>query len=199
MPQLPFFADSDFVTALVNLLPNGEAWDKQPNSPMVQTLTPYLETSARLSLRATNLIVDAFPPTTVELLHEWEESLGLPDPCQGIGPSVEARRAQVVARFLGGGGQSIPFLISYALNLGYTITITEFGTFRAGWSRAGDPLNDERWAYALQINAVLDEITYFRAGQSAAGDPLATWSNAVLECELRRIAPAEAILIFAYS
>jgi uncharacterized protein YmfQ (DUF2313 family) len=46
--------------------------------------TPAFE---RLTARANNLLIDAFPGSTYELLPEWEATLGLPDPCAGEAPT----------------------------------------------------------------------------------------------------------------
>jgi uncharacterized protein YmfQ (DUF2313 family) len=46
--------------------------------------------------------------------------------------------------------------------------------------------------------SVINAASYFSAGVSRAGDPLVKWGSPLLECELRRIAPAESMMIFAY-
>lgn len=196
---LPVFTAADYLASFLAMLPRGRAWPRDADTIMVQQLAKLTPTWARLDARAQNLIVDGFPSTTVEMLPEWEASLGLPDPCAGESPTLQARRAQVVARFIGQGGQSIPYFIAFAAALGYSITTTEYAPFRAGYSRAGDPVNGQDWAFALAFNAPLNTITWFSAGLSAAGEPLAAWGNAVLECELRRIAPAHTVPLFDYS
>lgn len=150
-------------------------------------------------MRNAHLLVDAFPATAVELLPEWEAALGLPDPCAGVAPTVAARQQQVVARFAGSGGQSMAYYIGYAAILGYTITITQFSPARAGQLRAGQPLNGVAWAFAWRINAPLNTVARAQAGIVRAGEPLASWGNAVLQCELSEIVPAHTIPIFAYS
>lgn len=49
------------------------------------------------------------------------------------------------------------------------------------------------------INAPKNTVTRFAAGVSAAGEPLATWGNAVLECELQALTPAHTVLQFHYA
>lgn len=195
----PILTADDFTNQLLALLPSGKVWPRDLDSAMRATLAGLSPTYARNLARGNNLLVDSFPLTTVELLPEWEASLGLPDPCAGSSPTIEARRAQVVARFAGTGGQSKDFFIAYALALGYVITITEFAPFRASFNAAGDPLYGPEWAYTWQINAPLNTVEWFRAGVSAVGEPLAYWSNLVLECELNVVKPAHLVLIFSYS
>lgn len=195
----PILSAADYAGALLKLLPRGRAWSRDADTTRAAAFTAFGATFARLSARAVNLLTDAFPASTLELLPEWESSLGLPDPCAGVLPTVEARRAQVVARFANSGGQSAAHFIAFAAQLGYAVTVESFAPFRAGRSHAGDALMGGDWAYAWAILAPLYQINYFSAGVSAAGEPLAYWSNAVLECELNSIKPAHTVLLFEYS
>jgi uncharacterized protein YmfQ (DUF2313 family) len=164
-----------------------------------QTLQTLVATFQRLTARGAYLLTDAFPPTADELLPEWEASLGLPDPCAGESPTIALRQAQVTARISAGGGQSIAYFVNFAKTLGYDITIEQFSPFRVGVSTVGSPLYGDAWAFAWQVNAPQFSISYFSTGISAVGEPLATWGNTVLQCELRRLAPAHTTVIFNYS
>ncbi|RQR12398.1 YmfQ family protein [Burkholderia stagnalis] len=195
----PNFTAADFLRALQGLMPRGRVWPRAQDAVQTQVLSGLAPSYERQTARANYLLVDAFPATAYELLPEWEETLGLPDPCAGPAPTIPQRQSQVVARFVGGGGPSINDLIKFAANLGYTITITQFVEARAGQMRAGDACNGSAWSFTWQINALLNTVVVARAGAMAAGDALASWGNAVLECELRAIAPAHTILIFAYA
>lgn len=197
--RAPAYTAADYLTALQALMPRGRVWPRDPAAIQTKTLSGLASSFQRVSDRANQLLVDGFPATTTELLSEWEESLGLPDPCAGEGPTLQLRRAQVVARFAGGGGQSVPYIIAYAANLGYTITITQFLPARVGMLHAGDPLCGLPWAFAWRVNAPTYTISAFRAGISAAGEPLSVNGNAVLECELESISPAHTTVIFKYS
>src|SRR5260363_17238 len=79
--------------------------------------------------RANRLLRDICISSTVELLPEWEATLGLPDPCTGPLSTVQARRAQAVARFANTGGQSAAHFIRMAAQLGYAISITCYAPF----------------------------------------------------------------------
>lgn len=195
----PNYQASDFASAIHALMPRGLAWPTDPSSVMARVVNGVAATWVRHTQQNNNLLVDAFPATSVQLLTEWESTLGLPDPCAGESPLISARQAQVVARLTGGGGQSIPYFISYALKLGYVATVTEFAPFRVGQSRVGQPLGTQDWLFTWQVNVPAQTVTYFAVGQSAVGQPLAYWNNAVLECELNEIKPAHTILNFAYS
>jgi len=194
----PNYQASDFVGAIHALMPRGLAWPKDPNSIMGKVIAGLAPMWVRHTQANNNLLVDAFPATAVQLLPEWESALGLPDPCAGESPTLAGRQQQVVARFTNSGGQSVPYFIAYAQALGYTVTVSEFTPFRMGQQRMGCQLGTQDWAFAWQINAPPETVTYFAMGQSYMGQPLASWGNAVLQCELTAIKPAHTILNFAY-
>jgi uncharacterized protein YmfQ (DUF2313 family) len=189
---------ADYARVLRTILPRGRVWTREDDGTQAAVLDALGITAASLDNAALQLIVDAFPGTAYALLPEWEETLGLPDPCVGEPGSTQQRRQQVVARLTNSGGASAEYFIALAASLGYTITVTNYAPFRAGCSRAGDPLGTTDWFYTWSVNAPLDSVTRFAAGQSTAGDPLATWGNDVLECELNAIKPAHTILQFDY-
>lgn len=195
----PTYTAADYLGALQSLMPRGRVWPRGPDAVQTQGLAGLTPSYERSGLRANYLLVDAFPSTAYELLPEWEATLGLPDPCAGPSPTIQARRAQVVARFAGSGGQSIAYMTAFALNLGYAITITQYVPARAGNLRAGQALCGNSWAHAWRVNAPLISSYPFRAGYSAAGEPLSSIGNTVLECELKQIAPAHTTVFFSYT
>lgn len=194
----PDYQQADFTSAIQALLPRGLVWPKGLSSVMTQVAAAAAMTWVRHAQSNASLLIDAFPATATSMLPEWESALGLPDPCAGGSPTLQGRRAQVVARLANSGGQSVPFFVAYAKALGYTVTVTEFAPFRVGQRRAGAALGIEDWAYTWQINAPPQTVIYFRAGASTVGQVLASWGNRVLECELRGIKPAHTILKFSY-
>ena len=195
----PFYTAADYLSALQALMPRGRVWPRDSDATQTKALSGLTPTCARQNIAANNLLVDAFPSSTFQLLPEWEETLGLPDPCAGSSPTVQGRRSQVVTRFTGIGGQSVAYMTAFALTLGYSITISQFVPARSGLLRAGQPLNGSAWAHAWRVTAPLNTTFAFRAGLSTAGEPLTTIGNTVLECELRAIAPAHTTVFFVYS
>jgi uncharacterized protein YmfQ (DUF2313 family) len=193
-----YFAD-DYLVALQALLPRGRVWPRDPDAVLTKVAQGLVQSYQRSNASANDLLVDANPATTFQLLPEWEATLGLPDPCAGPAPTVQGRRAQVVARFTGVGGQTPAYMIGFANNLGYSITINQYMPARVGQSRVGQPLCGPAWAHAWSVSSALNTVVRSRVGTAAAGEPLATWGNAVLECELRAIAPAHTVLFFTYS
>ncbi len=194
----PQYAASDYQVAFKNILPSGDAWPDDINAVTNLTLAGLQPVYERTTARANDLLREVVPSSTLELLPEWEATYGLPDPCAGLSPTIEARRAQVVARAGATGGQDIPYLIRFAANLGYPITITQFTPSRFPF-RLGQPFGGEAWAHAWQVNALTFTIERFTLGTSSLGEPFASWGNSVLQCEMQRIAPAHTIVNFFYS
>ena len=194
----PTIAAADIVAAYQRLLPRGRIWSRSPNSTVARVLGLLAPTYARQIGRQNNLLTDAFPATTTELISEWESTLGLPDPCAGPSPALQVRQQQVLARFVAQGRQSVAYYTSVAAALGYTITITQFAPFRVGQT-VGQPIYGDAWAHAWQVNAPAITVNAFRVGIDTVGEPLAQWGNTVLQCELQRLAPAHTVLLFSYS
>ncbi len=199
MPSQPAHSQDDYAAGLQNLLPRGPVWPRDPDSLLYKVLRAFAGAPALLDVAAVNLLGDAFPLAPVMMLPEWEASLGLPDPCAGVAPSVQARQRQVAARFANSGGQSAAYFEAYAAALGYTVTVQSLGPFRLGQSCLGSQLGGEDWCFAWSITAPATTEHFFRVGSSSAGDPLADWGNNVLECELQAVAPSHGILIFKYT
>jgi uncharacterized protein YmfQ (DUF2313 family) len=195
---IPDYTDADFAERFQDHLPTGAIWPRDDDAVWSQLSLALMHQYTVLHQRSVNLLTDAFPVAPVELLPEWELTLGLPDPCAGESPTVALRQAQVAARFVASGGQSAPYFINVAAELGYAITITEFTVSRFG-QPFGSRFYGAAWADTWQINAPTYTITSFRFGSGRFGDRFREWGNTVLQCELNRIKPAHTVLIFNYS
>ena len=184
---------------LVRLLPKGTLWQVNTDKTIYKLFLGASQELQRVHVRALDLLNEMDPRTSVELLSDWERVLGLPDPCAGQAPTLAARQTQAFTRFKGDGGQSKRFIIDFAANLGFTVTISNYQDFRVGRARAGDRLTNVTWPFAFRVNAPLNTVTQFVAGKGSAGEPLADWGNDVLECEIKRIAHSHTIPVFSYS
>jgi uncharacterized protein YmfQ (DUF2313 family) len=139
---------------------------------------------ARVAERVIDMLAEAFPGTTVELIDEWEEALGLPDDC--VAPTVYADRiAAIVARFVGTSGHSEADYIELAESLGYEgalVVFTRNVAFKSGRSKAGDKLwNNHQWTATVTVGGSGDVVR-----------------DALLECAFnaRRRAHTEFIFVF---
>lgn len=183
---------------LQKLQARGLAWPRLAGTVLGRLLEALGAELWRVEQRALELLAEADPRTTVEMLADWERAAGLPDECTGPLESASERRAALVARLGSIGGQSRAFFIALAADLGFEVTITEFDAFHAG-SPVGQPLYGEDWEFAWQVNAPEVSVRDFLAGAGVAGDPLRDWGNDLLECSFERAKPAHTIVIFAYS
>jgi len=190
------FTAEDFQAAILRLMPRGAAWSRAPDAMSSLLAKVWGATFARNSARASNLIVDAFPSTAVELLADWEQSLGLPDPCAGTGATIEQRRSQVLARLTDRGGSSIAYFTGFAATLGYDVSIAEYAPSRCGVFRCGDAVQNEDWAYCWLVLHPGYTPVDFRSGVSASGEALMSWSNGPLVCEFEARNPSHLILHF---
>lgn len=191
------FSPADYVAALLALLPRGRVWPKDPAATQNGVLQGLAPTYVRLDARAMTLLVDAFPATTVELLPEWEQSLGLPDPCEGADQGLEQRRAQVVTRLASAGGQSVAYFLEVLARLGYPDgSIEQYAPFRADRSVAETPLFGPEWAFAWRVNLPELRVFYFQADISAADEPLLVISNDVAVCVIDALKPAHTTVFY---
>lgn len=190
--------DDKYKKLLKSLLPIGWAWPKEKATNMDSFLGSMSVELGRVDTRVEDMLREAYPLTSSELLVDWERICGLPSECYGLGETVQIRREDVHRKLSSLGAQNPQYYIDLAANVGFDVTITEYSPFLVGQDAAGDPVNDEDWAYAWQVNAPEDTIKYFRAGEGAAGEPLASWGNELLECVISEVKPAHTILLFAY-
>lgn len=172
-----------YLRQLQALLPTGAAWTREPAAELTKLLRGLAEELARIDQRAEQLLSEADPRTTTEMIDEWERSLGLPDPCTGPLATLQERRAAVTAKLTAIGQQSPAYFIALAATLGFSVTIDE--------QVDADPF---KW----RVNAPTETIRSFRAGQSTAGEALRTWGNALLECAISRLSPAHTQVVFGY-
>ncbi len=198
MPTPPAFGDRDYQQAMLRLLPQGRVWRRDASSTLSATLHALAPTYTRSTEAAAQVLLDGSPATTENLLVEWEASLGLPDPCTALNPSIEQRQAAVRTKWGARGALTIGYFTALAAALGFTVTITEFRPFCADMA-CELPDYDAAWAFAWQVNAPQITTFYFAADDSSADDPLATYDAGELVCRITRDAPAETTVFFVFS
>ncbi len=192
-------ADS-YAQMLHALLPRGAAWPKQKGTVLDKLVEALASEFARIDARAGDLAREMVPGASVEMMPDWESSLGLPDTCTGPAETAQERRQRLVQKYVATGGQSRQFFIELAAMLGYEITITEYRPFLCGISRCGDKLNGGHGVRNIwSVTVPNPRVTYFRTGVSRCGERLMSIARAEdLECLLSRLKPAHTILVFNY-
>jgi uncharacterized protein YmfQ (DUF2313 family) len=189
-----------YVDLLKKLLPRGDAWPRQITTTFHKLFEAISEEFVRFDARVgTDLINEADPNTTLELLTDWERLVGLPDNCQtGLSETVGERRQDILRKLRFRGGQSRQFFVDLALAFGYTVEIDETFPFRAGRNRSGDRCYDVAWLHHWRVITDSAVTTYFRAGTGRCGDRLRTWKNDTVECIFAQAKPAHTEVHFVY-
>lgn len=197
MPHAQPQTAEQYAGALRGLVPPGRIWPESLDSHLSLLLLGVAEEFVRLEQRGHDLVDEADPRTTTEMLADWEAMAGLPDDCHGLGATLEARRAELVARLTSQGSLSRAFYIGIAAQLGFTVTsIDEFTPSAPGPGGLGYSGND--WWFVWRVN-VADSggVTYFTC-DSLCDERLAEWGDQVLECLLNRLKPAHTRLLVAF-
>ena len=180
-------AASDYLALLRNLLPLGPAWTDDPHAAVSRMFEGLAQELARIDGRCWALIHEADPRSTQELLTDWQREFGLPDPCvQALGGTQT--RAQLRAALLGRlnsvGGSTAAYFTEVAATLGFAIRITEFLGSNTPY----------QWQVEVSIGKSLTQFSF----ASQFCEPWATWGSTLLECVLKRLAPAHTDLVFSY-
>jgi uncharacterized protein YmfQ (DUF2313 family) len=165
------------------LLPLGAAWTREAGSNLHKFLDGVAAEAARIHERALDLMAEADPSRTVELLTQWEAVWGLPGACVGELNTLGERRAALLARMTFIGNQTPGFFVRLAASVGYTVTIEE--------NVGGDPT-------VWRVNAPAVTVRWARAGQNRCGDRIRMWGNDLLECTIEQANPAHLTVLFGY-
>ncbi|UMR99558.1 putative phage tail protein [Escherichia coli] len=178
------FSLNDYAQAMMNLLPSGIAWNKNPDSVQYRLILALAEALKRSDEDACALIAGAFPETADAMIDEWYISLGLDDDCGSLnaGSNDEAIK-YILAKLLYSGGQSVPYFVQLAASLGYEITIREYRVPLCGFSWCGQPLGKG-------TNFHWTVIVSYPEGEAA--------DRQYLECIFNKYAPAHTSLTFIW-
>ncbi|MEF2145114.1 MAG: putative phage tail protein [Desulfovibrionaceae bacterium] len=190
---------ADYARMLRSLLPEGWAWARERTALLSALLQGLACELARVDVSAHDLDREADPRSASLLLDEWERMLGLPDACSLSAQTLAERRAAVVLKLTATGGQSAAYYEALASAYsGLECAVREFQPFRAGISRAGDPLTNDPWTHVWELHAADQVQRVFTAGGGAAGEPLRSWGNETLECVIARLKPAHTRCLHTY-
>lgn len=177
--MIPHYTTENYRQALLSLLPTGPIWSKVEGGILWYWANIIGESYKRNSVDALNLLTVAFPATATDLLPEWENTLGLPDPCLGYVEDINKRQKMVVGRLTDPIGNSANYYIQYAKNqFDQDITITQYAPFRFG-TRFGHPFGNEKWSHTWKITSHNKNQDY-------------------LGCVFNRLSPAHTIFLFGY-
>ncbi len=177
--MLSRLTSTEYRDQLAQLLPRGKLWERVLDGRLGQVLHALADELARVHDRGQDVIEEADPRTTDELLADWERVTGL----EGEGTDAE-RRAVVWAHLTARGGQSAAYFAAIAASLGLEVTIETVLPFRCDRSTVGTPLYDDGWAFVWWVT-----------GPAATSAAL----RAQLEAIFEQHKPAHTIVHFAWT
>jgi len=196
MSRAPRPTGDEWLAATLDLLPQGIAWPRDPASNLGKLLGIAAGERQLRHERKLNLLdVEALPTASVELLTDWEQAAGLPDPCRPLPGSIAERWAALADVFFADHPPTPDNMVTWAAQAGWNIEIREQRDFVAGVSQIGDTVGESDFVWVVTI---LDQVIgYFMAGQSGSEDRLFTFPDiATLQCVLQRAAPAHTQIHF---
>lgn len=200
--------DEDYRNQLLALAPVGHAWSRDPDAQFPRLIHGVASELARVHNRALDLVEEADPQTTDEMLQDWERVVGFPDPCVPLPSETEARRTAVVGRLAARGGQSAAYYTTLCAAFGYDVTITDYRPlvmgvgacgemihsgdgqrFTMGASVMGESLEVFDWNHAWRLDGEPSISRYFIMGESAMGQSLGERDNPQIRCLIERLKP----------
>jgi len=180
-----------YVDALFQLLPPGRYWRRSEDwtrlANMIAGLSPEL---ARVHDRFLDLIREMDPRTTDDLLVNWYELVGFPDPCipASLLPTTpDEWRAAIHQRVIATGGASAAYIEAVAEALvgpPCNVITGPYLPFRVSLNRCGDRLNESGSEYIWILQAPAATTTAQRTQ---------------LECWIDRIKPAHTRADYEYT
>lgn len=194
------FSVEQYTQQLAALLPQGPLWEdlRQSGSNAMLLLQAFAEECARIDTRTEDLIDETDPRTFYELLSGWEQYLGLPDKCVGLGVTLEQRREAVLATLTNAGGQSRQHFIDVATRLGVPgSSITEYDPYTVD-DAVDDPIHGTDWRFVWKLTAPTPPINQFTV-DSLVDESLGEQAPTTrLECVINANKPAHTIALFEY-
>jgi uncharacterized protein YmfQ (DUF2313 family) len=194
--QAPRPTFAEWLSATMDLWPLGIAWSRDPASNLTKLSGVIAqERQTRHERKLQLLDVEAVPTSSAELLPDWEQALGLPDPCRAVPGTRAERIAQLADVFFADHPPTPANMTAWALAAGWNITIREQRDFVAGVSMAGDAVGESDFTWVVTV--LNQQQTFFIADRNFANDPLWTFPDlTTLQCVIRRAAPGHHRVFF---
>lgn len=192
---------ADYFRQLEALLPAGPAWELERQPRLATILRGLAAEFARVDASAVELLREMMAATIRAAVADWEQVMGLPDPCLGGGEtSFEDRRIAVQRRLVEVGNQRPAYFVELARSQGYPNAVVvqhrapRAGRARVGRSRAGTWAAQFMWTLYTGPRKRLGR----RAGVTVCGERLGANPASGLDCMVRRAAPPWGVELIKY-
>lgn len=190
---------ASYLAELQALLPSGFAWTRAPGAVLTRVLERFAALLARVEVRAWDLLDEADPRTTGDMLTDWERVLGLPEICTVAADTEAERRLFATEKWTIKGAMSPAFYIALVKRLtGVDITIEEFRLSVAGGLVAGLPVGPDEETFVWVVDLPEVSETVFEVGASSTPDRLGDYREGIVECLLRLRKPSHTLVTFRY-
>lgn len=190
---------ADYLAYLKGLLPEGPIWPRLPGTRLAALLDGMAAELSRVHNRGIDLLEEADPRTTYELLRGWERVYGLPDECTVAGAeTIAERRLRVAQKEIALGGQDPAYYIGIADKLGYPgALVTEFDPYDCE-SDCEAYVFPEDWRFVWRFDVQQETRILEMDCESACDEPLRVWGDFALECVIYKLKPAHTHVFFSY-
>lgn len=187
---------------LMALLPTGWAWSRDPATALAGLLSAPAKEFARFEAAAEAMLPQVDPRYAAELLADYERVLG-PDPCgrdlvEAAG-GLDDRRRYAHQRWTAIGYQTPAYFEAVAAALGVPATVTETDVAVCGVLECGMELGPEEERLIWRVSLPETRVIEAECGALECGGYLGELVPSLVECVIRRLAPAHTTPIFSYA
>jgi uncharacterized protein YmfQ (DUF2313 family) len=192
----------DWQRTLLDLLPRGVVWPRDPETVLARFWLAIADEMVAVQGRDCDLLAESYPCGATELLPEWEATVGLPNECIPDVTSlpIAMQRQYVCAALAAQGGQSASYYMALAAAYGFPISITEHWPWAMGCAPLCTDTTVGNPGFWWTVSCSTLPITYITVGCWHLCDPLYTAAGQdLLECIIRRAAPAHTVVNFSYT
>lgn len=198
----------EYTKQIKDLLPQGLAWNADDTaSCMALMMECWAMELSRIDGRVEALVNEADPRLCVETFQDWLTQWGIPDECLQAWGTVlldeltpQMLRQALVQKVTTIGSQSIKFFIKMAESYGYIVYVDECKPFMTV-STVMDALTSTPSLYhhwtAKVFTGQVGKVSYHDTLGNVK-EPLSWWGDKIIECLLRRYAPAHTVLKVGY-
>ncbi len=172
-----------WTNSIVAQLPRGVLWQRETSLDLYKYAAGYAPRLEAAEISAEGLLLEMRPETTVQMLQEWEEYLGLPE-CNTGKQTFESRRDAVTEKYYRKGGLQTWNIEKLAADLGFDIEVQEI--FPHHCLRGCDyPLYEEKYRHILRVSVKGINQAYATCLDDCL-TPLVSETAAILECTLNK-------------
>lgn len=188
---------AQWTNSVLAQMPRGILWQRATSLDLYKYTQGYAPRLESAEASADSLLLEMRPETTLQLLDEWEEYLGLPECTLEPVSSIEYRRAAVAEKYHRKGGLQAWNIQKLATDLGFTVAVNE--TFPHHCIRSCIyPVWEQKYRHILRVTVFGIPDAYMNCLDHVL-TPLLTSDARILECTLNRYKVAGSYYEFYYA